>query len=58
MGRPKIPESEKKIKVGFTIDPYILNQIKKQPKNKRSQFVNKLLRAGLEAIKVGDKTYG
>jgi hypothetical protein len=51
MGRKKIDEREKKIKIGVSVDPELPNYFKQKSIN-LSSLVNKLLK---EYIKNGDK---
>ena len=51
MGRKKIIEEEKKVKIGVTVEPHIPNYFKDRSIN-LSSLVNKLLK---EYIKNGDK---
>lgn len=51
MGRKKIDEEEKKVKIGVSVDPELPNYFKQKSIN-LSSLVNKLLK---EYIKNGDK---
>ena len=52
MGRRKIIDEEKKVKIGVTVEPFIPNYFKEKSIN-LSSLVNKLLK---EYIKNGDKS--
>ncbi len=52
MGRKKIIDEEKKVKIGVTVEPYIPQYFKDKSIN-LSSLVNKLLK---EYIKNGDKS--
>lgn len=52
MGRKKIIDEEKKVKIGVTVDPFIPDYFKEKSIN-LSSLVNKLLK---DYIKNGDKS--
>jgi len=52
MGRKKIKDEEKKVKIGITVEPYIPQYFKDKSIN-LSSLVNKLLK---DYIKNGDKS--
>ena len=48
MGRPKVSDALKKVRVSFAIDPDIDKKIKSKPVRKQSKYANKLLKMGLK----------